>query len=78
MATIEEIQAQLDAYQLARDDRSIKGSQVESARAALAAAQEHYDAVHGEWVTAIEHENAMEDQLEAMVIEHEPPAAAAE
>ncbi len=74
MATIEEIQAKLDEYKLARDDREQKGTAVTAARTALDEAQAGYDAAHDEWTAAVATEHAVEDQLEALVVEHEPPA----
>lgn len=74
MATVEEIRTKLTEYEAATADREAKQTQHQADLDAMNAAVTAEAASRQAWVDAIRHENAVEDELEVLVIEHEPPA----
>lgn len=71
--TLAEIKDKIVVYEDAVNDRQAKQEQhaLDTETLALAVATEQ--ASKDAWLTALRHEHAVEDELEALVVAHEPP-----
>lgn len=74
MATsIQEVKAKLAEYETASEDASAKQSEHQFDQDGLMAAVSKEQASRTAWISALQHAHAVEDQLEAAIIDHEPP-----
>lgn len=71
--TREQIRTKLDEYDSAANDREQKGVVLAAKTAALEAAQGERDIASQDYRDALSRESALEDELEALIVDHEPP-----
>lgn len=74
MATIQEIKDKLGEYEAAVADREAKQAQHQADSESLNAAVLAEQASRTAWIAALQSEHVVEDQLEALIVDHEPPA----
>ncbi len=76
--TLADIKAKIVVYEDAANDRTAKQEQHALDMETLALAVTTEQTSKEAWLAALRHEHDVENELEAMVIEHEPPTIPAE
>jgi len=71
---LQDLKDKLAEYETAVTDREAKQEKHAADQAALQIAIDNEGVSRTEWLAALQHEHAVEDEFEALVVSHEPPA----
>lgn len=72
-ASIQEIKTKLAEYETASADVDAKQAVHQADQDELASAISAEQASRTAWVSSLQHVHTVEDQLEALIVDHEPP-----